>query len=601
MSLEVNQNDKSANVTYIPNPKKEFRRKIAGALITIMLFSGSFIGMTEAKAQEASLTATQSISSQSEDPNQIIEIPEIYKYDVAYACGKEEDEPITIEDLSNIQTDFLVLGIYDDSSLEWLNYCKGIQELVLAIHTDNVEMFKDIDQLNVPRLSITTDKSLSLTKENFGFLSRSKPIKQLSLYDLDIEPGILENLAQLEELLLESDENYEIDFSKLTFLDKLTFALANPYDIAIDFTNQEYQSLINDGVEVVFDSPDKLAQFIEINKKLDEIVESLNLNENSSDQEKLDAILIYVLDNLTYDEDVSNALTNNIAHEGLTSSFYEGGYLYGALEKQSAICGNYTALVQALSERVGLSSYFLTSSDHAWNLITVEGQDYYVDSTWLDGNVTYTEKTKEGIDENGSKHISISYSPVTAQDSIREGKTEELDWYMEDPTNYPIDSDKKESHEVINLPSFIKLTPINKSTDTTKETEKPENITKDSFEVSIGNKKWIIGGGAAIGILAAIGGAVAIGLKKKKQAERRRQQSQNYNSADTSTSYNRDYYSSEPFGSNSFGDPFKTSDPFGSNSFGDPFKKSDPFGADSFGDPFGTDTFGNGSSNKRRR
>lgn len=581
MSLEVNENDKSINATYIPSPRKEFQRKIAGILTTIMIFSGSLIGMTEAKAQEVPITTTQSISSHSEDPNQIIEIPEIYKYDVAYACGKEEDDPITIGDLSSIQTDFLVLGIYDDSSLEWLNYCKGIQDLVLAIHTDNAEMFKDIDKLNMPNLSITTDKSLSLTEENFSFLKRSKTLKQLSLYDFDIEPGLLESLTQLDELLLESNNNYEIDFSKLTFLDKLTFALAKPYDIAIDFTSEEYQTLIKNGVDVVFDEPEKLEQFIKINEKLDKIVDSLDIDKKSSDQEKLDAILIYVLDNLTYDEDVSNALKNNTAHEELTKSFYTDGYLYGALEKDSAICGNYTALVQALSERVGLSSYFLTSSNHAWNLITVEGEDYYVDSTWLDESATYTEKTTVGKDDQGRTHVTISHEPKTAQDSIKEGTTEELEWYMEDPTDYPISDDQKESHEVINLPSFIKLMPVSNSSDANKTaTEGSENITEeDSFEISIGNRKWIVGGGVAIGILAGIGGAVAIGLKKKKEAERRRrqQQEQNYNSYDTSTSYNSDLYSTDSFGANPFGDPFKTSD------------------------PFGTDPFGNSSSNKRRR
>lgn len=600
--LELNKNDASIDTTKLPKSRGNFERKIAGFLTLCMLFSGSILGPTVAHAAETSESYSQSQDYDSEDPNQEVEIPDAYKWEVAYLCGKEDSDPITIGDLRNVQDSFFSFAITDDSSLEWMNYLGKIDNLSIVLNTDDTSVLKDIKKLkNVSNIDISTFNSLDFTLDDFSFLKNSTNTTALRLYGFNIAPGALEQLTHLRKLSLMTDGNYEVDFTKLTHLKELDFSLAEPYDVAMDLTSEEYKALQDAGVKISFNNPEELSDYIKINAELDEIVKNLGVDKNSTDQEKIDAILIHVLDSLEYDQAVSDAIRNNTEHTDLTKSFYVGGKLYGALEKDTAICGNYAAYVQALAERLGLPSYYLLSENHAWNLITIDGEQYYVDATWLDGSGVRVQTQEKYTDpETGLVYDCYTSSVIPAQEAIAAGNTEGLDWYMEDPSNYPYSENQAESHEVINLPSFIKITPqmgqkedevihigpsqtaeetIPLSTeatspvDETKPTEisdetKPIEITdEDKFEVKIGDKKWIIGGAAAIGIMAGLGGA-ALATKKRKEEQRRRQmqsqmQSQNYlndmlgydsfdgdfGSTYGRTSYGNDYYSDyDPYG-----------------------------------------------------
>ena len=121
----------------------------------------------------------------------------------------------------------------------------------------------------------------------------------------------------------------------------------------------------------------------------DEIIRSFNLDESATDEEKINAVLIYCLENLEYDSEVASLLDSGRRDEVDYSAFYAEGSLYGALENDSQICGNYAALMKALLHRLGIDSYYLTSENHAWNLVEVDGEYYYYDATWLDQQMIY--------------------------------------------------------------------------------------------------------------------------------------------------------------------------------------------------------------------
>lgn len=574
--LEVNHQDATIDTNQIPKSSITTKQRLAGLLVFLMLFSGSILGPTKVHAAEVPGTSTSQQKNEN-DPDTVVEIPENYRWEVASLCGKEEGEPITIGDLNAINDTFLNVSVEDGASLEWLNHVGKIEYLTLFIHADDTSVLKDIKSLRngVKNLSIMSPAmtSVELKTDDFAFLKNSPGIEELSIAGyVAMEPGFLEGLRNIKRLSLDIlDGNYDCDWSKLNFLEELN--LSDPYTAAIYVTQDDYNNLLANGVKVTFSDPEELETFKQINKRLDEIVESLGVDKTSTDQEKLDAILCYVLDNLTYDPEVSEASRNNQPHSALTRSFYIDGFLYGALEKDTAICGNYAALTNALAERVELDTYYLLSNSHAWSLVEVEGEQYYVDSTWLDTGTIYRIETKEEYDELGWMiSSSTSYVPVSAADIIREGNAEDLEWYKEDPNSYPASETQSSSHIVINLPSYFGLDPQEEkemeetitSTETTpgndsssetiptEETvsteeaetiEETEPISLDGQEVELrfGNKKWIIGGAAAIGILTALGAAVAVNKKKnKKAAEQRRRMLQDMYSNDFA--YGSSYY-----------------------------------------------------------
>ena len=555
--LELNNNDQILDTKQLKKNRPAFQRTIATLLTLCTLYSGSLIGPLKVEAEEINSTAQTTLLP--EEPNKVITIPEIYKNKISYLCEKEDEDEITISDLENIKEKFLSIVIHDESSLEWLNYVKGLECLYIILDTNNTNVFKTINRIQgLKEIYISTYEDATFSKENFQFLIESKDLTNLTIDGFAIEPNFLEMLTHIDRLSLMCDENYEIDFKKLTHLKELDFSLCEPYDIAIDFTKEEYDFLINNGVKITFNSQEELNTYLEINKKLDEVVRTLDLNETSTDQEKLDAILIHVLDNLTYDENIANAIYTETEHKELSISFYQDGTLYGALEKTSSICGNYAAYFQALAKRVHLKSYYLTSVNHAWNLVEIDGEQYYVDPTWLDGNFAYETSTTSQLDEKtGMTSTTTSYKSISSQDAIRTNNTDTLEWYMEDPNNYPYSKTQQESHEVLNLPTFIKINPSMEKEEKTEKSEllEEQNIEEtktititeeDEFEVKVNDKKWIIPAKSAVGLMFSLGIINGIASIKKNERERRRRRRQqnrmftsnyNYNPYSTNNDY----------------------------------------------------------------
>lgn len=539
MELEINSSHKKVNIPSHISDK--FRKRLAavalGSVIVVSLFSGCSSNNIKEAVQSSTVSMVSDAGSENSeieemieestvDKDTVVDIPDSYVSFVSSACSKSEGDKITVGDLAKIKE--LTMPVIDsDSSLDWLNYCTNMESMMLSLNCGNSEIMKSVKRLDSLRsLSLMTNESIEFNDDNFPFVKSSKKLESIDLDGFNYEPGYLESMTQLKKLTLNIGDKCDLDFKKLTFLDDLNFGDSLPYDIAIGFSSEDYKTLVNNGVNIAANNPVIIDKVVEINDKLDGIVKGLGLKSDSTDEEKLNAILIYTLDNLTYDEGVSEALVNGNA-DGLADEFYKEGYLYGALEMDSAICGNYSALVEALANRVKLNSYILNSNTHAWNLVSVEGNDYYVDATWLDGKVKDKEVVSDKYDEQGRLvSRTISYDSTTAQDVIKEGNGSELDWYMEDPTKID-DIDQKNSHVAVDVPTYIEIKPINEQSDSKEEASTGiVDITDNKYEVKSGDNNWIIAGGALVGILVAAGGAVGVGIhhKKKKDQRRRLQQ-----------------------------------------------------------------------------
>lgn len=81
------------------------------------------------------------------------------------------------------------------------------------------------------------------------------------------------------------------------------------------------------------------------------------------------------------------------------AEFYPDAYTaYGALVEGKAVCEGYAKAFQYLLHRAGLPATVVVGTslsnteDHMWNLVTVNGENYFVDPTWNDiqNRVQYT-------------------------------------------------------------------------------------------------------------------------------------------------------------------------------------------------------------------
>lgn len=109
---------------------------------------------------------------------------------------------------------------------------------------------------------------------------------------------------------------------------------------------------------------------------------------DASDYEKVRIVYIYVIDNTQYqasDDDQSIA---------------------GVFWKKEAVCAGYAGAVQYLLERIGVPCIYVDGSTqgstegHAWNIVKLDGEYYYVDATngdqpdFLNGNAAQLEEHK---------------------------------------------------------------------------------------------------------------------------------------------------------------------------------------------------------------
>lgn len=561
MQLEVDKKHKTADLSNIRTIGKDIKITLMGLSLAVSLLSGH----VDVKAATDSHNVEDMVNKESVDDNTVVKIPEIYEYNVANECGKSSGDEITVGDLKKI--DYLFFS-YDGSSLDWLNYCDNLNELLIIMKSNDygaISKLKGLEGLEGLSILGTSDRSTNFSGDDFSFISKSPNLKNLSITGANIEPGYIEKLNNLESLSLQNCINQDLDYSKLTFLDELDFSSSGPYDVSMFFNNDEYTTLVNSGVDVTIGTggENNINSVKSINQKLDAVVKELGINENDSLDEKYQKILIHVLEKLEYNQEVSEALANNTEYRDLTASFYQGGYLYGALEKDSAICGNYAAYVTALCDRVGVPTAFLFSDTHAWNLVGLS-EVGYSDATWMDESTVPVE-TQEDLYDDAGNIIGSSSSTyfMPAVEAIKNGEAEKLDWYMADPTDFA-DIEENNSHDVLNLPSYFKIEPfeeeveeniavseeekdINKTEgkEDKKITEKDKkDIKEKKFKVTIGKKTFIVAGSVVGALLFSGGLGFVIHNQKKKKRERERRRRAMYNN-----------YDLDPLGNN-YGSPY---------------------------------------------
>lgn len=412
MKLKINKNHKKADVS-----KMSFGKKVSlglcGIGVVAFLFSGCCF--------QCFLPWT-------------CDIPHTYEYSV-----RQSKDPICIYDADLKKLTKLELQIKKGKDLSWLNKCINLQELTLKFDKDNVDTtcLKDIKKLEKLKslvIKSSTD-DIIFDSSNFSFLDKVN-ISRLSLDGVSLDCDFLEKFINLKYLsLTENLFNTCIDFSKFSRLEVLDLGNNHVYDIAMFLNNDSCKHIFYDkNIKVLYNSDEEF--------DLKEICNNFKLsvsdfaNNSFSDREKLDFVLIQVLNYLDYDPNLDKVKAQG--DDAYYNRYYKEGRLYGALKFPEdsygkAICGNYAALFTALANRIGLEAYYITGVGHAFNLVKIDGQYYYTDPTWLDGKVYDDGKNK-----------------ILALDAIMSGDGDKLKWYLEDPNVYYDDS-----HVPIDIPYNI--------------------------------------------------------------------------------------------------------------------------------------------------
>lgn len=259
---------------------------------------------------------------------------------------------------------------------------KLIQVGIVFIFLGIVFMFKDdiIDIYN--HIVLYFDKSEQIKKNeyfrdyDFKFVqttSKTKPESKQDIYNLyytimnsgateysfNCDPNYKECLNDVREIA-----NNRIILSDIN-------NLVHPYNsfknIATEYTNSGKVTII---IEHTYSDND----IKEINEEIDNVINSLNVNNNLSDVEKIKIYHNYIIENSKYDSDRSD---RNIIN-------YRSDIAYGPLIEGYGICGGYSDSMQLFLEKLGLKNYKISSNNHVWNAVLINGNWLHLDLTWDD-------------------------------------------------------------------------------------------------------------------------------------------------------------------------------------------------------------------------
>lgn len=368
------------------------------------------------------------------DDDSVIDIPSDYRLFVLDSLCKDKDDQITVHDLSIVSS--LEISV-TEQDLSWINYCTNLRDLTLkyAYRSDVTKYINNLPSLRILSLNSGSEIPLEVTEENFSFIKNIEVLNVRKNIDLDI--GFIKS-TNINTMSIISTELNRIDYKELDFLKNLLVDkdAVSPYNTAIYFSNEDKEYLISKGVNI------KTSEKIEeINFRLDVINRNIGIDDNDLDLVKYKKIVTYIVNNLYY---------GDIDEELGAKPYYKDGYLYGALEGNgSSICGNYSALVEALCIRNNIDAYLLTSGKygkHTWNAVNIGGKYYNSDITnvdhlnYLDPETNKMISSEEYISKYGIRDIDMEFF-LFKQGSI----DDDMFNYVYLPMNYKNELNKIES------------------------------------------------------------------------------------------------------------------------------------------------------------
>ncbi len=103
--------------------------------------------------------------------------------------------------------------------------------------------------------------------------------------------------------------------------------------------------------------------------------------------------------------------------------------IYGVFVQKKAVCAGYAKAFQYLLNRLGIECAYVigpchSGGYHAWNLIKLEGEYYYVD-------VTFDDRSNTDYRKNKSSEVSYDYFCITTEELLKSRKIVNAEMYPE--------------------------------------------------------------------------------------------------------------------------------------------------------------------------
>ena len=165
------------------------------------------------------------------------------------------------------------------------------------------------------------------------------------------------------------------------------YADVSDYGLSVEALTRITSDMLNDNPEYFF-VEDACAVCNETGESVDEVF-FLYSADASTEREQYEQKAAAILAGI--DESWSDEFKLLYLHDYLvTHCEYDLTYVdhsaYGCIVNGSTVCQGYALAYKDLAKKAGIEAYYVSSGaiNHAWNLVTINGKQYYVDCTWDD-------------------------------------------------------------------------------------------------------------------------------------------------------------------------------------------------------------------------
>ena len=270
--------------------------------------------------------------------------------------------------------------------ISFINDLTNLKEISIYYSRINLKKFNNI---NVEKVEIVSSYIL---RDDLSSLKNS------NIYYLDLEGSYITSietvkyLTNLKELYLSTISNLKSlkPILNLDKLEKLDFGGSEEL-----ITNEILEFIKNKNITgTLYSEKDYIYLNDDYNAKLDDIVKNLNL-ENLTDIEKIKKITLYVVDNISYDDDCNTkkgCSFKEISFNRVAKSLSGKG-----------VCYHYAILTNKLLNKAGIKSYLVGGYTkkglaHEWVNVYLNDNWYAIDTTWID---TYSGESNK-LKKNGT-------------------------------------------------------------------------------------------------------------------------------------------------------------------------------------------------------
>ena len=182
------------------------------------------------------------------------------------------------------------------------------------------------------------------------------------------------------ENCIEDSKNITNDDVKISYLNNFIHPYNSFYNIKISINNLGKVTI---SVNKLYDNK----EITIINEKIDQIYNEIT-NEDMTTKDKIKAIHDYIINNSIYDEEKADNLNNpNYIAK------YKSQTAYGPLLQGYGICSGYSDAMAIFLNKMNIPNYRISSINHVWNLVYLDGKWLHLDLTWDDPVVN----TKENL------------------------------------------------------------------------------------------------------------------------------------------------------------------------------------------------------------